>query len=486
MTLFKKIAFLFLISLGPVQEVAAQACFPNQVITSAFATGGTSPYRNDVLWLTWGSQLSNVNQYPYGRNGQNLSVGSKSRASIHLGGNSYLCIEVEITNVVGGSIDSYAPGNYVGDSMDKLYNIGGVNSANKLVCGIINRFDKGNSTITFKAKAKINGQPIRLSGLAIADAESLSEEGEYIKATAVGSWNVVDIRKNISSTNYLIGKRSGSDSKQTIEFAKGNNANTGAVAFLEFGSTAYNSTDDLSVTFTAELKGQGMTALALGLLTPNADLGDAPESYGSPVHLIQNLKVNGDNISVTTNSTTNINSSNYSPGSLSLNPGKFLGSTAPDSDYSPKYSKDALGDDTSGNGGTNEEDAWPQKYKRFSYKVNYTPGNQINTNIPFKNGVVGDYISGWIDFNLDGEFEESERQSKRITRENINNGYVNLIWTVPETRVVKSTYVRLRYFDSKEDFTSSNNSVNFGEVEDHKMIILIPKSTNIMLQNKKK
>lgn len=198
--------------------------------------------------------------------------------------------------------------------------------------------------------------------------------------------------------------------------------------------------------------------------------------------MIQNLTITSDGISQSTNSYTNINQNSYSPGSLKLSDGKFLGSTPPDDDYSTNYSKLALGDDTTGTGGSNEEDAWPEEYRRFSYKTHYAVGNSINAKIPFKNGQVGDHISGWIDFDLNGTFDESERQSVQINANDIKNGYVTLKWVVPNTRVVKSTYVRLRYFDSKEDFTSSTQSANFGEVEDHRMYVLSPKKTNPTLR----
>ena len=461
----------------------AQACYPNQVVTAAFATGGESNYKEEVLWLTWGSSLNNQSSYPYGRHGQQLSKGDKSRASIHLGGNSYLCIDVEITDISGGSVNSYAPGNYTGDSMDKLYNIGGTGTRNKLVCGIINRNDKGNSTIKFKAKATLNGLPIRLTGLAIADAESLSPT-EYIRATASGEWNIVDVRKNTSAGSYNIAKRAVDSDQQRIEFQKGNNTNTGAVAFLEFNQSAYSTSSDLSVNFSAELKGDGLTALAIGLLPPSADLGDAPESYGSPYHLIQNLSIKSDGIQTSTSGSKNINDRSYNPGSLVLSQGKFLGTLPPDSDNSANYSKNALGDDSTGLGGINEEDAWPEEYQRFSYKSHYEVGNIISAKIKFKNGEIGDNISGWIDFDLNGTFDENERSSQQVTRTDINNGYVTLNWTVPFNRKVKSTYVRLRYFDKKEDYTSPTQSVNFGEIEDHKMHIFTPKKTNPTINSK--
>lgn len=465
-------------------KTSAQACYPNQVITAAYATAGESPYKDKVLWLTWGSTLDNQSSNPYGTHRQDLSVGNKSRASIHLGGNSYLCVEVEITSISGAAVQSYAPGNYSGDSMDKLYNIGGIGSNNRLVCGIINRTNGTTSTISFKAKATLNGLPIRLTGLAIADGESLASS-EYIRATANGTWNIVDIRKNTSAGSYNIAKRSAGTNQQRIEFQGGNDRNTGAVAFLEFNQSAYTNTD-FSVNFSAELKGGGLTALAIGLLTPTADLGDAPESYGSPYHLIQNLSITSDGISQTNNGNTNINSTSYRPGALQLTNGKFLGTTPPDNDYITNFSKDALGDNLTGTAGMSEEDAWPESLRSFSYKTQYVIGNKIIARIPFQNGQIGDRITGWIDFDSNGTFDESERQTQQITSQDLTNKYVTLTWTIPFNRKTKSTYVRLRYFDSKEEFTSPTQSVNFGEIEDHRIVILAPRKTNPTLRTQVK
>lgn len=483
MNKYFKIAALMLSFLWFSQEGIAQ-CFPTQIVTAAYATGGTSPYKDKVLWLTWGS--TNQVTYPYGRHDRPLGVGSKSYASIHLGGDMYLCIEAEITAISGGAVNSYAPGNYSGDSLDKLYNIGGIASANQLVAGIINRVDNTTSTITLKAKATINGDPIRIAGLVVADGESLAPN-EYIYSTARGIWNVVDVRKNTSAGTYNISKNNPTGTSQEIRFERGNNANTGAVAFLDFNDTAYGA-GDFSVNFTTTLKGGGKTALAIGLLTPNADLGDAPESYGTPIHLIQNLNVTADGIIPGATNPTNINLMSYNPGQLLVFEGKHLGTKAPDADNGPMHSSNALGDDISplGNPLIDEEDAWPLAYRRFSYKANYMPGNTIEATIAYKNAQVGDKISGWIDFNLNGTFDEDGFERKTATITTAGNGTVSLIWTVPATRVPYNTYVRLRYFDSSEDATSPIGNVNFGEVEDHRMYILTPGMTNPMLPSKSK
>lgn len=460
----------------------AQPCYPDKVVTAAFATGGESPYIDKVLWLTWGS--TNQETHPYGNHDQPLSVGAKSYASIHLGGDSYLCVEVEIVAIAGGAVNSYAPGNWEGDSMDILYNIGGSGKNNQMVAGVINRNNNNTSTLTFRAKANISGEPIRISGLAIADAEALNTSGEYIRATAHGTWNIVDIRKNVANNRqYRIAKRNAGSNQQRIEFQRGTDNFTGAVAFLDFNEDAYDTEqNEFAVEFTAELYGGGLTALAIGLLTPNADLGDAPESYGAPIHLLHNLKITDDGIPVGTSGYTNINTSAYVPGALEPFDGRYLGTTAPDADNAPMHSKNADGDDNSGDAGPNEEDAWPEKYRRFSYKAHYLPGNEIQAEIAYHNGEVGDKISGWIDFDLNGTFDPGERQTAEITQ--AGSGTVTLTWVVPPTRKVYSTYVRLRYFDANEDATIPDHAVNYGEVEDHRMYILGPTITNPMLPNK--
>src|SRR5690554_6709319 len=159
-----------------INKMQAQ-CYPNQIVTASFATGGSSPYIDDVLWLTWGS--NNQGAFPYGRHDQPLSVGAKSRASIDLGEGRYLCIEAEIISI-NGAVNSYAPGNYGGDYLDDLYNIGGAGANNRLVSGIANRVDDSSPKIVIKCSATLDGQPIRLAGLVVADAESLNGSGEYI------------------------------------------------------------------------------------------------------------------------------------------------------------------------------------------------------------------------------------------------------------------------------------------------------------------
>lgn len=510
---------LILLSAG--EAVRAQ-CYQNNTVKAAFASEGISPNKGKVLWLNWGGQ-GEVN-YPYGKAGEALVVGAVSRASIDLGEDKYLCIEAQITsieNVSGNDADeraiqSYIPGTYTGngvtsgDFLDILYNIGGGRtenneSHNKMVSGIRNTKTGGGAKITISCKATIGDIPIRLPGMVVADAESLAGSmdssgdptREYIYAEAHGRWHVVEIQKNTKENAYNIRKENNPNGTQTIKFLGGNDKKTGAVAFLAFNEQAYNKSGiapDLGVSFKATLKGGGLTALALGLLNPAADLGDAPASYGSPIHLLQNLTFSEDNINPIASgakseekirATVNINTHTYRAGELKFTKGSYLGTAPPDEDNGAMFSKDALGDDKSPTASplSNEEDAWPEEYKRFSYKQYYMPGNEITAKIPYKGAKVGSKVAGWIDFDLNGKFDDNEMAMADIQSD--GDGEAVLKWIVPALRRPYSTYVRLRYFDvSEKESRSPVDNVNFGEVEDHRIYILGPSIVNPTIPSK--
>lgn len=95
-----KILFLLAFLFGTSQEVVAQSpCFPNLPVTGAYATGGSSPNKERVFWLTWGATYaeSQTEDYKYGKAGTQFNVGTKSYGSIDLGGGRYMCVVAEIT-----------------------------------------------------------------------------------------------------------------------------------------------------------------------------------------------------------------------------------------------------------------------------------------------------------------------------------------------------------------------------------------------------
>ncbi|MEO8934833.1 MAG: GEVED domain-containing protein, partial [Xanthomarina sp.] len=279
-------------------------------------------------------------------------------------------------------------------------------------------------------------------------------------------------------------------SRRIMKLLRGNDNNTMAVSFLKFNESAYNKTGanpDFSVSIDVEFKGNGLTAIALGLLAPEVDGGDAPISYGNPLHLIQKLDFTPDNIGAVNPgdpSFTNINTIGYTPGALIQNTDlSHLGSTAPDTESVILHSSDALGDDNFGPAGNLEEDAWPAEYKRFSYKVQYMPGNIISANIPYKSKTDG-YIAGWIDFNGNGVFDPDEKREAFAPATGAVMGTVNLEWIVPATRKPYNTFVRLRLSELPD--MTPDSFLNTGEVEDHKIFILVPTVTNPMIHSKAK
>lgn len=482
----KKLLFIIsLLTLSISNIVNAQNCFSSGFTTASFATGGSSTYKQDVLWLTWGATSA---ADTYGKHGQDLPVGSKSLASIPLSDGRVLCIEATITsisnrkknligtsftntweNVTNKTLKSYAPGNYPGDSMDDLYNIGGTDTNNKLVNGIANYTD--NAEIKFKVvcKATIGGIPVRLNGMVVGDAESLASN-ERFSVEASGTWSLVELKKNLAAGSYNL-KKTNSGASQTLSFEGGNDNNTGGVAFLAFNESAFSGADH-AVSFDVFLKGGGITALALGLLPPSVDGGDAPKSYGDPLHLIESVTVKNDNIPL--DKTFNVNTASYQPGGLQPVDTGFLGTTPPDADAQANYSRKSNADDLSGTAGPNEEDAWPDNVKRISYKVYSVVGKKITATIPYKSSRDG-YISGWIDFNLNGKFDDSERVTVSAPK---NNTSVILEWTVPANRVVKNTYARLRFGYNAAEIESPVGSAAGGEVEDHRVIILTSAKSN--------
>lgn len=484
MSFMKKYIYTMLCTLSLFGNSVYSQCFPKGTLTTAaFATGGESPYKKDVLWLTWGAQKASD---LYGKHNQSLGNGSQSFASIDMGDGRYLCITATISNYKRLSgrndITSYAPGNYGGDFLDKMYNIGGTGGANRLVNGIVVD-DSSEASFTVTCKATIDGAPVRLSGMVLGDAESLASN-ENFDASGFGEWTVVDQRKNLNYKNYDVKKTNLNNGKQKIDFLRGNDKNTGAVAFLTFNENAY-AVNDLAVTFDVRLKGGGKTAIAIGLLPPGLDNGDAPESYGVASHMLEAKVPTSDNIPVNKEGdwfpkTTDLNTSNYKVGGLNNGINNYLGTTAPDADFELYYSKDAKGDDNTGTAGPNEEDAWPEALRRFSHKLFYKKGDKIVAEIAYSAFRDG-YISGWIDFNQNGVFDDNERVSVAAPA---NKKKVTMIWTVPESRVIRSTYVRLRFGYNESEVKVPTGIATGGEIEDHKIYILGPARTNSSLPNK--
>ncbi|WP_309085020.1 CshA/CshB family fibrillar adhesin-related protein [Chelativorans sp.] len=419
--------------------LASVAFFAAPAPAAEYATGGSSPNRDDVLWLTWGAH------------GNVLTNGSESSATIPVAGGITLnvgCSLANINHVTNGGtgtpvLTAYRPGNFSGDSLDDLYNRGGTGTSNQLINGIMR--GNGQTTFTINCSATLGGQPYALKGLVMADAESIDASGnEHVQATASGQWFAVEMVKNSAAGPYTALKSNGG---QTIRFGPGNNQRTAAVTFLSFN------TPSPTVSMDFDIAGTGNTAIAIGLLAPYADFSDAPGGYGDVMHLVNDLQFQPDNIPVGTQ--VNLNSAGYQPGGLLPPRNDYLGTAGPDTEAEPPRNGDATGDGP-------EEDAWPANYTISVLQA----GETLTQAIPCSG--TG-FVAGWIDFDRSGVFDLDERAEGRCSGP---NGSATLTWTISQDLTPGDSFVRLRYSNTQASIGSPTGTALDGEVEDHLVRVL--------------
>jgi len=152
------------------------------------------------------------------------------------------------------------------------------------------------------------------------------------------------------------------------------------------------------------------------------DFGDAPESYGSASHYI-------------------------------IFNTRYLGSQ-PDGEASQQYSQEADGDDRNG---SDDEDG-----------VTF-PDMMQGTRVTIRVNIVGSgRLNGWIDWNGDGDFNDSnEKVASNISR---STGSFNLSVNVPADAIAsRPVFVRFRYGPNG---LNSTGSATYGEVEDYMIKII--------------
>ena len=443
--------------------LAVLALLPTTSHAAAYATAGKSAYRDNVLWLTWGGAGNGVA-------GRTILKGETSTASLVVGGQtlSVTCTMGDIVHDAGGStaeknLVSYAPGSWSADYMDDLYNIGGTGANNRLIAGLMRK--NGQSRFNISCSATLGSQIYRIRGLVVADAESMNTGNEIIEASALGTWNVVEMNK-IASGNYTMNRSTDrSTGRQTVSFGPGTDNGTAATMFLSFDESAYDLRNNAAVDMRFRIIGGGNTAIAIGLLVPLADYGDAPASYGEAVNLIDDMRFANDSTNGA-DGTFNLNASSFRVGGLAPPLNHYLGTVGPDSERGSLYSVNADGDDVLGGDlFAREEDAWPTAMSLSVLQA----GERLNQIVVCKgNGEV----AGWIDFNRNGRFDSQEG-----TQSVCSNGRASLTWIIPTQLTPGISYVRLRYRPLGSGVMESTGVISGGEVEDHTLDIIGPKLT---------
>ncbi len=169
----------------------------------------------------------------------------------------------------------------------------------------------------------------------------------------------------------------------------------------------------------------GSTASFL-LESDNADVGDAPASYGNPTHTIAGIR---------------------------------LGASV-DADSGLLNNATATGDDTNN---TDDEDG-----------VTLTPllptGEITIVPVDIQNG--GGFLNVWFDWNADGDFVDAGEQM--VTNQAVAAGTTNLNIAVPLTAIIGPTFARFRVCTSNtalDNCSSPRGTVQSGEVEDYQFTV---------------
>ncbi len=199
------------------------------------------------------------------------------------------------------------------------------------------------------------------------------------------------------------------------------NGLTGGVYFRNGGATP-GSLYTLQMAGLVTTLTYGATNASFLLESDNADVPDAPISYGNPTHTVTGIR---------------------------------LGATV-DADASLLNSPTATGDDVNN---TDDEDG-----------VTLTPllpiGQTTVVPVSIQNG--SGFLSAWFDWNVDGDFNDAGEQM--VTAQAVAAGTVNLNIVVPLGAVIGPTFARFRVCTNNTALDNCNTptgTVQSGEVEDY-------------------
>ncbi|EKF75936.1 hypothetical protein A11A3_00540 [Alcanivorax hongdengensis A-11-3] len=201
------------------------------------------------------------------------------------------------------------------------------------------------------------------------------------------------------------------------------------------GSVRINGTFT-TLTFSVRMEGSAGAGDQVGVaFTFNQDLGDAPSSYGRALHAISAAN------------------------------DRYLGNQAPDDDASGnEYSSASDSDD---NNGVDDEDA-----------LSLSPlprGQSTPVTLTVHEPTVGSsYLSAWVDWNQNGQFDSGERVANNIVNNgsgdsDSDSGTITFNMTAPANAATGSTNMRLRW--SSQNNLGAGTAARDGEVEDHSITV---------------
>ncbi|WEV75399.1 CshA/CshB family fibrillar adhesin-related protein [Bifidobacterium sp. ESL0800] len=543
---------------GAIGFATAADAAPSQVgaqdgLERSAAADGTGRLKDSINWIEWGDT-----------DGEAID-GSRVAwtAPVQAGTNDWIATrcDIEPSNDFGtknplspsNRMKVYQPGDYYGDGLAQMYYQGGAGGDNTMKIGLANENDGDTVDFDFSCHAYLIDSPstptltsttdtsgyrdVGLQGLVFADSESNnwtanSDYGqkEYIKAqptesttgTNAPTWRLLDSYRTAGCTTNSVAELASDGTTMRFRSDGGQCANEGgtgpsSVMFLQNSHKAH-----------VELKGGGVTAVALGSITA-MDFGDAPTTYGTASSLFQPEWTGGklggegmpgkpypgddtdpDNANAKGAQLYNLSAAKDASNAQPLYVANFkdpeprLGAhedsetvahpTADDSDY---YKTGANWDDEHGDSSKlndasgavqSDEDSIPAANFSKDGAVKVLPSGQGTNKGTFqlKVGCAGTgNVKGWIDWNNNGTFDESTAAGANEASDQVAcnaDGTATLTWHVTrdaKRRVLSegtgSSYMRLRIAaPSAGDLKASGLTTDAGEVEDYRADIHVP------------
>ncbi len=205
--------------------------------------------------------------------------------------------------------------------------------------------------------------------------------------------------------------------------------------YTAMGSVQVNGTfNSLSLDLSGVgVEGAGADGIEFVICAEPYDYGDAPASYGEAAHKIPDTPV------------------------------VYLGDVAPD--HEPQIlntangGSDGTGDDLNG---SNDEDAYVKLPAVWTSQSHYRLKLTCND--------TGAFVSGWVDFNQNNQFDVGERNTDYPSKCS-STGSVTLNWTGLSGLTAGNTYARLRIGSDTDEISTATGTASDGEVEDYPIVL---------------
>jgi|GEM_PF-5290040 len=429
-----------------------------------FATSGSGKYRNEIAWFSWTNAGTTI--------GNNHQV----RGTFDVGGESVTaaCTISDITSLKSGgsaSLKSYKPGTWEADGLPFLYGIDGTAGANKLVNGIV--VGASGQQVGFKVSCSAtrgqgaSAQPFPLAGLVLADAETASAaaptEAVGVTLAAGAKFYLLEAFRGEGCTTdygwkntggntptYEFGYLSGPTNCRPSENRKGHPTFVGYV-------------DQTTVNF--KVHGQGLQAIAIGVLMPVSDFGDAPSGYGSAGYVAKRV-MRGTPLAGGTTATS-IFGANVTNVEVPL---IALGKSVTYEPNSPAGSRDANED---------QDDAFADLVATTGTGLLPVAGEPGSTYSVTGTCIgEGKRIDAWFDLNRDGAFDDAEH----VEAVCLGGSFTVGGWQIPviSAEMADVSYLRLRISDQTTKQSPTGTVWDaVGEVED--WVVPYPQNDNDMV-----